>query len=90
LRVADSRHGIKGQRRKPQPKKRSGEITNQLHIQISDDGSGLPSDYTYGIGLLSMRERAQELGGVFEIESQPGQGTTVRATLPIVSPKEPV
>ena len=33
-------------------------------------------------GLLGMRERAELIGGRFEIESAPGQGTTIRITAP--------
>ncbi len=36
-----------------------------------------------GIGLRSMRERARLLGGVWRIESRPGQGTSVRFWLPL-------
>ena len=35
-----------------------------------------------GLGLFSMQERIALAGGTFRIESTPGQGTTVRATLP--------
>jgi signal transduction histidine kinase len=35
-----------------------------------------------GFGLLGMRERAELLDGTLEIQSAPGQGTTVRAALP--------
>jgi signal transduction histidine kinase len=35
-----------------------------------------------GIGLLSMERRAEGLGGTFEIESRPGQGTTIRVSVP--------
>ena len=60
----------------------TSSIPHHLCIEISDDGAGLPAGYRAGVGLSAMRERAQELGGVFEIESQPGQGTAVRITLP--------
>jgi two-component system, chemotaxis family, sensor kinase Cph1 len=35
------------------------------------------------LGLLGMRERVTILGGEFEIESAPGAGTTVFATVPL-------
>ena len=60
-----------------------GQTTDQLWMQIIDDGDGLSPAYTPGVGLISMRERALELGGAFDIDSQPGQGTTVHVTLPI-------
>src|SRR4029453_3873965 len=35
-----------------------------------------------GLGLINMRERARQLNGTFELESEPGRGTTVRAAVP--------
>jgi signal transduction histidine kinase len=37
------------------------------------------------LGLVSMRERAESLGGQFRIDSAPGRGTTAIATLPLAS-----
>ena len=54
-----------------------------LTLEVCDDGRGLPTRRRSGIGLTSMRERAEELGGTFEIESTPGHGTTLRACLPL-------
>ncbi len=36
-----------------------------------------------GLGILSMRERIAHLGGTFKIEPAPGQGTRVRAEVPL-------
>jgi signal transduction histidine kinase len=54
-----------------------------LLLEISDNGTGLPVKPNAGIGLHSMRERANELGGEFAVENRPSGGTTVRARLPI-------
>ncbi len=54
-----------------------------LLIEISGDGIGLPTDHPTCVGLLSMRERAAELGGTCQITSQPGSGTQVKAILPV-------
>jgi signal transduction histidine kinase len=35
------------------------------------------------LGLTSMRERIEALGGTFEVHSQPGLGTEVTATIPL-------
>ncbi|WP_423739384.1 ATP-binding protein [Deinococcus koreensis] len=35
------------------------------------------------LGLLGMRERAESLGGSFQVVSSPGQGTRVQVLLPI-------
>jgi signal transduction histidine kinase len=53
-----------------------------LTIEIADDGDGLPPNLRAGVGLTSMRERAEELGGTFAVESRPGGGTRVLARLP--------
>ncbi|HET7036864.1 MAG TPA: histidine kinase [Thermomicrobiaceae bacterium] len=52
-----------------------------LTLEVADDGRGIAPEKRLGVGLLSMRERAEELGGRLTIESGPG-GTTVRAVLP--------
>jgi signal transduction histidine kinase len=54
-----------------------------LVIQIVDDGRGIPPEAPRGIGLRSMRERAEELGGSCTIVSPPGGGTHVKVCLPI-------
>jgi signal transduction histidine kinase len=55
----------------------------ELHLEVADDGRGLGPDARTGTGLISMRERAQELGGRCEIETSPDGGTTVRVRLPL-------
>jgi signal transduction histidine kinase len=51
-------------------------------VEISDDGVGFDPDRaelrSRHLGLTSMEERAQELGGTLRIRSAPGAGTTVR------------
>lgn len=53
-----------------------------LEVEIRDDGRGLPVDVTPGGGLVSMRERAEELGGTFAVDTV-RDGAVVRARLPI-------
>jgi signal transduction histidine kinase len=55
-----------------------------LEIEVSDDGVGLGStaSVTPGIGLRSMRERAEEVGGYCRIDAAAG-GTRVIAQMPI-------
>jgi signal transduction histidine kinase len=53
-----------------------------LKTDIKDDGIGLPKARNHGIGLDSMRERAEELGGRFELSSSQ-HGTQVCAEIPI-------
>ncbi len=61
------------------------EETGTLRLEVADDGRGLPREHRAGVGLTSMRERAEELGGTFGISSPPESGTMVRASLPLGS-----
>ena len=54
-----------------------------LFLEIDDDGRGFDVDLTtWGMGLSNLRARVEALGGVLQVESTPGEGTTVRATFP--------
>ena len=56
----------------------------ELSLAISDDGSGFDLKRTsYGIGLLSMRERISAVGGSMNIRSHIGMGTTIEICLPL-------
>lgn len=50
-------------------------------LVVRDDGRGMRPDAEPGLGLASMRERAQEAGGTLHVRSGP-DGTTVTAVLP--------
>jgi two-component system NarL family sensor kinase len=54
-----------------------------LRLDVADDGCGLGEDRHAGVGLTSMRERATELGGSFELVARPGGGTLLRVELPL-------
>ena len=61
-----------------------------LLVEVGDDGAGIDPDVVAGVGLRSIRERAEELGGRTEITCPPSGGTRVRAWLPLsVDPEEP-
>jgi len=56
----------------------------QLTVSIRDDGHGFDSKSSpRGHGLTNMKQRLEEIGGNCQIESQPGQGTTVSIYLNI-------
>lgn len=55
-----------------------------LLITITDDGQGLPEHYQAGVGIRSMRERAEELEGTFAIQTRPTGGTRVHVCLPLM------
>jgi two-component system NarL family sensor kinase len=54
-----------------------------LRIEVLDTGVGLPPDPVPGVGLGSIRERAEELGGTCSITSGRGSGTVVSVRLPL-------
>ncbi|WP_151526968.1 sensor histidine kinase [Serinicoccus kebangsaanensis] len=54
-----------------------------LVVTVRDDGVGIDDTTESGVGLLSMRERAGELGGRAEVTCPPDGGTLVRAVLPM-------
>jgi signal transduction histidine kinase len=54
-----------------------------VEVAVADDGTGLANGSPAGIGLTSMRERAEELGGTLRVETSDRGGTTVAARLPL-------
>jgi len=64
-----------------------------LAIEVADDGQGFDPGLEARtgwprFGLQTMRERAQAVGGRFEVESEPGVGTRIRVTVPVAEPQE--
>ena len=59
--------------------------TSVLTLSIIDDGVGFDVDAasTKGLGLTSMRERLEPLGGTLAIHSRPGAGTRVQVSVPV-------
>jgi signal transduction histidine kinase len=58
-------------------KKAEGKIA----LSVEDNGEGFDLEkIKQGLGLTSMRERTELSGGVFEVESTPGTGTTIKAS----------
>lgn len=63
------------------------EVDDTLAISVRDTGCGFsPAEVdTQRLGLLGMRERAELLGGRFELDSYHDQGTEIRATIPLTN-----
>lgn len=62
------------------------EAGSKLLLEIADDGGGLPSKYSEGIGLSNTRSRLRQLYGErqsFELRNLPHAGVTVKVTLPL-------
>lgn len=58
---------------------------SSLVIEVTDDGCGVPAEPVRGLGLTSMRLRAEELGGELRISTTEA-GTSVLARIPMVQP----
>jgi signal transduction histidine kinase len=60
-----------------------------LKIDLLDDGKGIAPNYKAGVGLTSMRERAEELGGTFAISAAKPRGTHLSVAIPLLTELEP-
>ena len=60
---------------------------DRVSLEVEDDGAGFKLDArglpSRGTGILGMKERAHNLGGVLNVESAPGEGTRVALVLPV-------
>ncbi len=56
-----------------------------IFVEVSDDGVGFDPEGSFPghLGLHSMRERAASLRGILEVQSAPGRGSVIRATVPL-------
>ena len=63
-------------------------LGDRLVVAVADDGVG-GADYRKGSGLLGLEDRVAALGGRLHVESVPGQGTSVRADVPLALVGEP-
>jgi signal transduction histidine kinase len=62
---------------------------DDITLTVTDDGRGFDVDGKRGgIGLNSMQERAEALGGNLTVESVQGTGTSVSCTVPISHSRE--
>ena len=57
----------------------------RIHLTIRDDGKGFvpPETNGSGLGMQQMADRVTAVGGQFHLESQPDQGTTITAEIPV-------
>ena len=66
-----------------------GYLPDAVTLDIYDDGAGFdpaaaaPPSTAGGYGLRAMRQRVEQLGGTFSVQSAPGEGTIVAAQLPV-------
>jgi len=54
-----------------------------LRLEVTDDGIGLPPESRPGMGLTTMRERAEEIGGTLIVQNNRPKGTCITARFPL-------
>jgi NarL family two-component system sensor histidine kinase YdfH len=86
-RYAQAQHTSVSLRSIPYPHSGGTAGRDTLNIEVRDDGVGFdPAQIGAGhYGLIGLRERARLIGGTLNIESAPGQGTTLKVHLPLVA-----
>ncbi len=64
---------------------RLDQLPGGITLEVRDNGAGFDTAASFPghLGLQSMRERITNLEGTLQIESTPGQGTTIRAHVPV-------
>jgi signal transduction histidine kinase len=67
---------------------RLARVGEYLRLEVNDDGRGFDSGGSFPghLGLQSMRERVRGVGGALTVDTAPGEGTRIRAVMPIVTP----
>jgi len=68
-------------------------IPGGIRLRIGDNGAGFDvtsAQGNGGLGLVSMRERLNLVGGQMVIDSRPGRGTRIDVRVPLREPAEPV
>ena len=61
------------------------ETRDSLALTISDDGVGFDVDASWGkgLGLISIGERIEAIGGTLDLRSTPGGGTSLTINVPL-------
>ena len=57
-------------------------MEHQVALDVRDDGRGFDPAEARGFGLVAMRQRIEALSGTLQVESEPGAGTAISASLP--------
>ena len=69
---------------------RLAQSNGDLTFEVSDEGAGFDMERTtYGTGLRGMADRVEAIGGVLEIRSTPGRGTSVAGRIPTSAVADP-
>lgn len=88
--VQESLNNVRKHAKASQVEIRLGRKDSFLELMIRDNGSGFDASATTsarigggGFGMISMRERARCLNGIFEVKSVPGAGTEIVVRIPL-------
>ncbi len=83
--VQEALHNTVKHARAKQVELRLNQVDGVITVEVHDNGRGFDatSSFPGHLGLHSMQERVKSLGGELKIESAPGQGTRIRAQVPI-------
>jgi signal transduction histidine kinase len=57
-------------------------MDHEVALDVRDDGRGFDPAEAKGFGLVAMRQRIEALSGTLQVESEPGAGTAISASLP--------
>ncbi len=64
-------------------------VADRLHLEVRDDGQGFDVDRAReGVGLQNMRDRLGAVGGHVDVNSQPGKGALIAASVPVRTPPQ--
>ena len=63
---------------------RCAVVRDVVEVEVVDDGIGGASE-SVGSGLEGLRDRIEAIGGKFEVDSPPGRGTRIAATIPAIA-----
>ena len=91
--VQEALNNVRKHARAPTATVTAAAEDGELVVEVADDGQGFDPARVSSIGwprfgLQTMRERAQSIGGRFELESRPGAGTRVRVRVPLETAAE--
>ncbi len=83
--VQEALHNTVKHARASQVELRLNQADGVVTVEVRDNGKGFDTSTSFPghLGLHSMRERVKSLGGELTIESSPGQGTCIRAQVPV-------
>jgi signal transduction histidine kinase len=58
--------------------------TDELRVEVEDEGTRIPREHKAGVGLRGMKERVAQFGGTLEVSSD-AKGTTIITRLPLAN-----